>query len=228
MKLKTLVITGLFLAGVASSVAVAKGPPKDKGKGKNDASLSSSTASTSTSSGKGKGKDKKKEKDAARAANTCKPTVSYILSGDFVAGGGSSAGAAAPSPSSGPAILGTFQMKVRQANRHAKDLLGDVVTISYDRKTKFRRRGHADLDDFVLGDGVKAHVRACKAPKQRREGGTTTGTTTASTSTATTTTGTIPGSSDRLLLAKKVDGKPAKAGSTTTGTASTGTTTATP
>jgi hypothetical protein len=224
VKLKALVITALFVAGIATSVAVAKGPPKGKGKSKDDAALSSSTGSTSTSA-KGKGKDKKK--DAARVANTCKPTVSYILSGDFVAAGGSSSSASTPSPTSGPAILGTFQLKVRQANKHAKDMLGDVVTVSYDKKTKFRRRGHADIDDFVAGDRVKAHVRACKAPKQRRQDGTTTGTT-ASTSTATTTTGTTPGSSDRLLLAKKVDGKPAKAGTTTTGTTSTGTTTTAP
>ena len=34
MKLKTLVITALFLAGIVSSVALAKGPPEGKGKNK--------------------------------------------------------------------------------------------------------------------------------------------------------------------------------------------------
>ncbi len=47
MKLKALVITALFLAGIAASVAVAKGPPPGKGKNK---TTTSSTASTSTGS----------------------------------------------------------------------------------------------------------------------------------------------------------------------------------
>ncbi|MFL5968161.1 MAG: hypothetical protein ACJ74L_01075, partial [Gaiellaceae bacterium] len=45
MKFKALVITALFLAGVAASVAVAKGPPPGKGKNK-DATAASSTAAT--------------------------------------------------------------------------------------------------------------------------------------------------------------------------------------
>ena len=47
MKLKALVITALFLAGVAASVAVAKGPPPGKGKNK-----TSSVATTGTTTDK--------------------------------------------------------------------------------------------------------------------------------------------------------------------------------
>jgi hypothetical protein len=47
VKLKALVITALFLAGIAASVAVAKGPPPGKGKNKT-ATSSTSTGSTTT------------------------------------------------------------------------------------------------------------------------------------------------------------------------------------
>jgi hypothetical protein len=48
VKLKALVITALFLAGVAASVAVAKGPPPGKGKNKTATSSTASTGSTTT------------------------------------------------------------------------------------------------------------------------------------------------------------------------------------
>lgn len=177
MKFKALVITILFVAGVAASVALAKGPPPGKGKGtekdKKHETTSSTTGSTSTVA--------------------CKPKVAVILKGDFVSGSGSD-------------DEGVFQMKVRQANKHGKRYLAETVTIAYDEKTKFRRRGHAELDDFAPGDSLNVQARACKDRKPKK-GSTTTG------STTTGATG-----STAALLAKRVIGKPARTSTTTTGT----------
>jgi len=141
-----------------------------------------------------------------------------ILKGDFVSGTGSD-------------DEGVFQMKVRQANKHGKRYVAETVTIAYDEKTKFRRRGHAELDDFKPGDALNVQARACneqrqKKPKKPKRGSTTTGSTSTATTTAPSTsgtTGTGPGGATVELLAKRVTGKPAKNAGGTTGT---GTTTA--
>jgi hypothetical protein len=196
VRFKALVTAILFVAGVAASVAVAKGPPPGRGKDKDkrEATTTSSTGSTSTET-------------------ACSPKVAVILKGDFVSGSGSE-------------DEGVFQMKVRQANKHGKRHVAETVTIRYDETTKFRRRGHAELDDFEAGDRLNVQARACKErkakkPKKPKDGGTTGSTTTATTSTGTTATGTTPGAAP--LLARRVTGSPAKAAGTTTGaTTSTG------
>jgi hypothetical protein len=215
LKLKALVITFLFAAGVAASVAVAKGPPPGKGKNKGSTSASSST-STSTTSGPGKGKGKKKDGTSV----ACKPTVSFVLKGEF-AGMGAAAPApvAGASPSAMPA-LATFELHVKQANSHGRKYVGESVSISVDAKTKFKRRGHADLEDFEEGDWLNVHVRACH-PKKASAGSGTTTTPTTSTSTTASTPAAQP-----VLLAKQVIGKPAKASGESSTTESTPTTTA--
>ena len=60
MKLKALLITALFVAGIAASVAVAKGPPGAR------------TGSTSTST---------------TPSPACKPIVSFVLRGEFTSAG---------------------------------------------------------------------------------------------------------------------------------------------
>jgi hypothetical protein len=130
-----------------------------------------------------------------------------ILKGDFVSGSGSD-------------DEGLFLMKVRQANKHGKRFVAETVTIAYDEKTRFTRRGHAELDDFEAGDWLNVQARACKEqkPKKPKKGSTTTTSTTATTSTATTgTTGSSTPAAE--LLAKRVTGKPGKASGTTTTTA---------
>ena len=181
MRFKALVTTILFAAGVAASVAVAKGPPPGKGKNKQQTTASS----TST-------------------VVACKPKISVILKGDFVSGSGS-------------ADEGVFQMKVRQANRHGKRYVAETVMIAYDEKTRFTRRGHAELEDFEAGDWLNVQARACKAQKPKN-GSTTASTSTATTTASTATTGTGASPAAAELLAKRVTGKPAKSSGTTTGT----------
>ena len=208
MKFKALLMTLLFVTGVAASVAVAKGPPPGKGKDKGSTS-SSSTSTSTTDSGKGKGKNKK------GTATTCKATVSFVLKGEFVSGTGAAAAptAANPTPAS-PQITGTFQMDVKQANNHGRKYVGETATISVDSKTKFKRRGHAELEDFEAGDWLNVHVRACH-PKKEKTGGA--GTTT----TSTTTTTLSAGETQAVLLAKQVIGKPGTSSGDTTGTTTT-------
>jgi hypothetical protein len=182
VKLRALVITILFAAGIAASVAVAKGPPP--GKGKKQQTAASSTGSTSTVA--------------------CRPKIAVILKGDFVSGSGSD-------------DEGVFQMTVRQANKHGKQFVAETVTISYDEKTKFRRRGHAELGDFQSGDFLNVQARACKQQKPKK--GSTTGSTSTATTTAPSTSGTTStgaGGSTAELLAKRVTGRPAKTSTTTT------------
>ena len=191
MKLRALTITLLFLAGVATSVAFAKGPPPGKGKNR-DATTASSTGST------------------GGAAAPCRPQVAVVLKGDFVSGSGSG-------------DEGVFQMKVRQANNHGRRYLAETVTIAYDERTRFTRRGHAELEDFEAGDRLNVQARACKEQKAKKpkHGSTTASTSTATTtaSTGTTSTGTSPAAAE--LLAKRVTGSPAKHPATTTGTTTT-------
>lgn len=200
VKFKALVMTLLFAAGVAASVAVAKGPPP--GKGKNKGSTSSST-STSTTPGKGK------KKGSTNAA--CKPTVSFVLKGEFMSMGAAPAPAAAGTAPSASPVLGTFEMDVKQANSHGRKYAGETVTVSVDAKTKFRRRGHAELEDFEAGDWLNVHVRACHPKKAQAGSGTST--------TPTTTSPSAP-ADQPVLLAKQVVGKPGS-GSTTESTPST-------
>ena len=186
MRFKALVTTILFAAGVAASVAVAKGPPPGKGKNKQQ----TAAASTSTVA--------------------CKPKIAVVLKGDYVSGSGSD-------------DEGVFQMKVRQANKHGKRYVAETVTIAYDDKTRFTRRGHAELDDFEAGDWLNVQARACKEQKPKKpKKGSTTGSTSTATTTATTATGTGASPTTTAgLLAKRVTGKPAKSPATTTGTTTT-------
>lgn len=180
MKLKTLLVTSLFVAGVAASVAVAKGPPP--GKAKNTSSSSTATSTTTST-----GKDKK-------SSAACRPTVSFVLKGEFA---GAGAAPAAPPPAGGSptsaAILGTFEMDVEQANSHGRRYRGDTVTLSYVRKTTFKRRGQAELADFEEGDWLNVQVRACHPKKSSGQAG-------------------LASAQDEqpVLLAKRVVGKPAK------------------
>lgn len=182
MKLKTLLVTSLFIAGIAASVAVAKGPPPGKGK---DKSSSSSTATGTTSKGKGRSK--------AGSAAACKPTVSFVLKGEFAGAGAATTATpvAGASPSAMP-ILGTFDMDVKQANSHGRKYVGETVTVSVNRKTAFKRRGHAELEDFEDGDWLNAQVRACHPKKSSSEADAE------------------PAAEQQVLLAKRVVGKPAK------------------
>jgi len=129
--------------------------------------------------GPGKGKGKKSSTTSSTASTdpaSCKPKISVILKGKFVSGGGTS-----------------FTMDVTKSNFHGKELVGKPLTLMVDDKTKFRRKGHAELDDFEAGDRLNVQARACKAKKQKnRNGTTTTGTTTSSTTTTTTSTPASP------------------------------------
>jgi hypothetical protein len=142
--------------------------------------------------GPGKGKGKKSSATASTSNDpaTCHPKISVILKGTFVSGGGTS-----------------FTMDVKQSNFHARDLVGEPLTLMVDDKTKFRRKGHAELSDFEAGDRLNVQARACKAKKQKNKNGTTTTTTTPA-----------PATPAAPMIAKRVVAHPAKtsAGTTTT------------
>jgi hypothetical protein len=133
----------------------------------------------------GKGKHKKTTTTSTTKLDpaTCKPKVSAILKGTFVSGGGTA-----------------FTMNVTRSNYHARQLLGEALTIEVDEKTKYRRKGHAELSDFEAGDRLNVQARTCKQRK-----------------------GEAPASAEATpMLAKRVVGHPAKATSTgTTTTAAT-------
>ena len=130
-------LLALFCLGlVTASLAVAKAPP---GKGKPD----DKGKQTTTSSTNGKGKKK-----SATDAENCKPKISVILKGKFVSGGGSS-----------------FTMDVTQANSHGREFAGKTLSLNVDEKTRFVRRGPAELSDFEAGDRLNVQARACKKPK---------------------------------------------------------------
>ena len=143
--------------------------------------------------GPGKGKGKKKTTTSATTLDpaTCHPKISVILKGTFVSGGGTS-----------------FTMDVTRSNFHAKELVGDALTLTVDDKTKFRRKGHAELSDFEAGDRLNVQARACRVKKQKNKNATTTTTTTAA----------APAAEAAPMLAKRVVGHPAKATTTTTTT----------
>jgi hypothetical protein len=139
--------------------------------------------------GKGKGRKSTTASTSSDPAS-CHPKISVILKGTFVSGGGTS-----------------FTMDVTRSNFHARDLVGEPLTLMVDDKTKFRRKGHAELSDFEAGDRLNVQARACKAKKQKTKNGTTTTTTTPA-----------PATPAAQMIAKRVVGHPAKtsAGTTTT------------
>jgi hypothetical protein len=134
--------------------------------------------------GKGKSKGKKTSTTSTTSTDpaTCHPKISVILKGTFVSGGGSS-----------------FTMDVTRSNFHAKELVGEALTLTVDDKTKYRRKGDAELSDFEAGDRLNVQARACKVKKQKNR------TTTAA-----------PAAETAPILAKRVVGHPAKATSSTT------------
>ncbi|MDP8909199.1 MAG: hypothetical protein M3N47_08820 [Chloroflexota bacterium] len=85
--------------------------------------------------------------DSARAEKGCRPRVSFVLSGEYVAAS---------------ADGGSFTLKVVRTNRHARVFGGKEVTVKVVADTKIKRRGHARLGDLVAGDRVLVQVRACK------------------------------------------------------------------
>jgi hypothetical protein len=152
--------------------------------------------------GPGKGKGKKSSTTSSTTSSdpvTCHPKISAILKGTFVSGGGTS-----------------FTMDVTRSNFHAKELVGEPLTIMVDTKTKFRRNGHAELSDFEAGDRLNVQARTCKVKKQKNKNSTTSTTTT-------TTTGSTPAPAVTApaMLAKRVVGQPAKASAATTTTTTT-------
>jgi hypothetical protein len=126
----------------------------------------------------GKGNPHNSTGTSTSPSTQCHPMVSLILKGTFTSGAGTS-----------------FSMNVTQANKHGRALLG-AQTILVDDKTKFRRRGHATLADFLPNDRLNVQVRACKSALS----------------------GAAPTAAAPTLLAKRVVGHPAKAGTTTTTT----------
>lgn len=156
MKLKALIAT-LFVAGLAVSVAIAAPPPgKGHRKGERDGVAASSTTdstststsdstSTSTEEQKGKGRGRGKQSGTA-----CRPTVSFVLKGEFVSATVATDGS------------GSFALLVKRANKHGRALVGKQVTVETGPFTKMKRRGHASLGQLAAGDRVVAQVRACK------------------------------------------------------------------
>jgi hypothetical protein len=133
MKRIALVLALFCLGLVTASLAVAKAPP---GKGKPE--------------DKGKGKETTTSAAATELEN-CKPKISVILKGKFVAGGGAA-----------------FTMDVTQANFHGRDFSGASLTLMVDDKTRFVRNGPAELSDYKAGDRLNVQARACRKQKKQR------------------------------------------------------------
>jgi hypothetical protein len=133
----------LFVAGFCASYAFA-GNGHGHGKG-NDAAVSTSSTSDTTTTTATHGKGKGKAKDAT----ACKPNVSFILNGTFVAAGADGA---------------SFTMNVTHTNHHAKGL-SSPATVSTDAKTAIRRNGKkVTVADLVAGDRLNVQARGCKNP----------------------------------------------------------------
>ena len=131
----------LFVAGFGASYAFA-GNGHGHGKG-NGAAVSATTTSdtTTTTATHGKGK--------AKNATACRPNVSFILNGTFVAAGSDGA---------------SFTMNVTHTNHHAKGVTSPA-TVSTDAKTVIRRNGKkVTLADLVAGDRLNVQARGCKNP----------------------------------------------------------------
>jgi hypothetical protein len=126
MKTMALMLS-LLGAGLGASFALAS-PGHGHGHGKGDAATSTSATST-------------------LQARACKPTVSYVLNGTFVAAGADGS---------------SFSMTVAHANHHAK-ALGASPTMSVDAKTRIVRSGKkAGLADLRAGDRLNVQARGCK------------------------------------------------------------------
>ncbi len=134
--------------------------------------LAASFAAAKPPPGKGKpeGKGKKTTTSSTDPA-TCKPKISVILKGKFVSGAGTS-----------------FTMDVTQTNFHGRDLVGEPLTLNVDDKTRFVRRGPAELADFEAGDRLNVQARACKKQKNAAA---------------------PPAAQPAAMLAKRVVGRPA-------------------
>jgi hypothetical protein len=133
MKLKAF-LTAMLVAGIAASLAAASPPP---GKGRDRGSDATTTTSTTERA--------PKRERAGEAARDRRPVVMLVLKGEFVSASDDS-----------------FAMLVKHSNKHARALRGRQVTIKVDDKTKFRRRGKAELSDLVEGDRLHVLVRARK------------------------------------------------------------------
>jgi hypothetical protein len=130
--------------------------------------------------GKGKGKGKKTTSTATLDPATCHPKISVILKGTFVSGSGMS-----------------FTMDVTQGNSHGREHIGDALAVTVDEKTRFVRRGPAELAEFEAGDRLNVQARACKQRKNRQGAASQT---------------------SAPMLAKRVVGRPANPAETTTTT----------
>jgi hypothetical protein len=116
--------------------------------------LTASLAVAKAPPGKGKPEGKGKKTTTSSTATdleNCKPKISVILKGKFVSGGGSS-----------------FTMEVKQSNFHGRDLVGKPLSLNVDDKTRFVRRGPAELSDFEAGDRLNVQARACKKQKGKK------------------------------------------------------------
>jgi hypothetical protein len=149
----------------------------------------------------GKGKEKSKSSSTSSTSSTtttsserCKPRVAVVLKGEFMSAGADS-----------------FVMHVKQANKHGRKFVGDDVTVDVNDKTKFRRQGPAELEDFEAGDWLNVQARMCKEKKSKgdddNEGDSAS-----------------PAANEQQkLVAKRVVGKPAKDDDSTTTTTTTST-----
>jgi hypothetical protein len=149
--------------------------------------LAASFAAAKPPPGKGKGK---KTTTSSTDPATCKPKISVILKGKFVSGAGTS-----------------FTMDVTQSNFHGRDLVGKPLTLNADDKTRFVRRGPAELADFEAGDRLNVQARACKKQKNAAA---------------------APTAQPAAMLAKRVVGRPANPAESSGDSITTTTTTATP
>jgi hypothetical protein len=108
------------------------------------AGLGSSLALASPGHGHG---DTTTASHGKREQSACRPTVSFVLNGTFLAAGtdGSS-----------------FSMNVTHSNHHAK-LLGASPTVSVDAKTRIVRNGkRSALADLQAGDWLNVRARSFK------------------------------------------------------------------
>ncbi len=114
--------------------------------------LSASLAVAAPPPGKGKGRSEtigfhpdKRERREHRLGQDCKPRVSLVLKGVLLS-----------------VAHDSLVLDVRRANKHARLFAGKQATVLVSARTKIRRLGKAELSALREGDGVKAHVRACK------------------------------------------------------------------
>jgi len=124
---------------------------------------STSSSTGTTSTGSGKGKK----------TSACKRSI--ILKGSF-----------------GSAASDSFTMHVKKSNAHGRKYSDEAVTLMVDSKTKFRRRGPAELEDFKQGDWLNVQARrVCEDEASSSN----------------------PGTAEEKLLARRVVGKPSDEGS---------------